>query len=230
MDKNEVMKITALEDTQGDIYFQCIMNDGDRQIIKKLSYTGFMKMMENSYREEGVSLSVGQLPDYYIDAKVSSGGRNMVRVYIPAQVRPFYLANGDRPADSYIIPFPPMLLEVGYGTGYSSGNLTCVKGSYEEVKEAYYNGSLELYRYPFGNVANDGHVCMGNMRVEMKKATDVSEYISRFFDSITNHDYVGNGVVTKKGHTQGTLVGALNGKAIFPLEWLISTKDNAKPY
>lgn len=229
MIEKEVMKITAYEDSQGDTYFRVLLNKEDKEAVKKLTYTDFCKMMMNAYQEPSVSIPVGRLPEYYIDSKVSTSGNKAVFVYIPAQVRPFYLANGDS-VDSYIIPFPPMVLELNYGGGYSTGNMYCVKGTYQETLEDYYEGKLDLFLYPFGNVSSDGHVCMGNMRVEVTKATDVDEYISRFFDSITNYDYVANSKVTTKGHTQGSLVGELNGKEIFPVDWLKASNVKKMPY
>lgn len=220
--------IEGREDKVGNIYFVThARGKNGAGTIKKLTYEQMMEALSTNYRKEIMTLPIGELPEGYLDAVVTEDGVTKVRIYVPEQKRIFQLKlDGQKLPVAYTIPMPPMVFHIQRsctshgGSDRYHGDCCIVKGTYKEVKEDYYNGKLQGYLYPFGNVNDNGGICMGNIRVPMESISDVSMFVDAFFDGITNHDYVNGGSRVRNGMGQMQLLKELNGKDKFPLKWL----------
>lgn len=219
--------IEGHEDKAGNMFFKVRARGANGTgSIKTLTYEHMMEVLSRNYRRETMTLPIGALPEGYLDAVVTESGVSKVRIYVPAQKRIFQLKlQGQRLPIAYTIPMPPMVFNIhSSGDSFDNdrfhGDCCIVKGSYNEVKEAYYNGELQGYLYPFGNVNDSGSICMGNIRVAMQSVRDASKFVDAFFDGLTNHDYVNGESRVTNGMGQMQLLGELNGKDKFPLKWL----------
>lgn len=216
----------AREDATGNTYFCCTLkNDNGGSEIKYLSCTQFLEMLQNVCKSQRQHYPVGRLPEGYLDAYITSTEEKGIRIYVPEEKRCFLLSvPGEKIPRAFMIPMPSMLFDITFTPQHSpSGKCCIVCGSYTEVLEAYYSGTLIGYTYPFGNVStDDGHICMGNIIVNMYTMMDAPKYITAFFDGVTNHDYLSNGSRVTTGLLQMELLGELQNRETFPYEWLFS--------
>lgn len=188
---NPIFMVEGLTDGLGKVFFRCnSTNKKGESATKTLTYEQLMKVLGSSCQEERISVSVGPVPEGYLDALVYSTKGGVVRVYVPEKKRCFLLDNETPIPTGYIIPMPAMVFEIFYGPNGSSGRCCIVKGTYEEVKERYRESSLEQFMYPFGNVNTDGHICMGNILHDISEMSEASIFTDAFFDGITNADYL----------------------------------------
>lgn len=214
--------ITCVEDKLQNPYFVVSFeNENGKSIVKYLTYNQLLRMLDSSYIEEKVYVSPGQLGEGYIDSNICTDGGGSVRIYVPAQPRVMLLRiPNQKLPKAFKIPMPPMLFQVRFGGKRLQGHCCIVKGSFDEVKDQYYGKTLVGYIYPFGNVANDGQICMGNINYEVQAAIDASKYVDAFFDGITSSDYLTASRV-KSGKLQMELLSLLEGKKNFPYEELL---------
>lgn len=61
------------------------------------------------------------------------------------------------------------------------------------LKDTSISNEMQIYKYPFGNVSRDGHICFGNNSLPLIKGPkDLEQVISIFFASSSNDDYFRN--------------------------------------
>ena len=220
------LKIEGLKDSLDKMYFKVVMEDEKGiSTVKTVGYEALLKMLDSSYQEERVGVSIGELPEGYLDARMYPDGSGTVRIYVPEAQRCFLLSNGSNKMPvGYMIPMPSMVFEIKVSeTGSYHGKTHIVKGTYEEVRAAYYAGCLVEYDYPFGNVQTSGDICMGGIRFKMEKISEASVFVDAFFDGVTNQDYIGTKSRVKNGMGQMELLGFLKGKKKFPYEILMES-------
>lgn len=223
---SEKLVIACKTDKVGNIYF-AVSYEGEQgeTIVRYLSYPQLLKLLNDSHIEEQTYVSLGQVPEGYIDSNICTDGRGSVRVYVPARPRVMLIdINGEKVPRAFRIPMPPMIFQIEFGGKRFGGKCCIVKGSYEEVKNKYYDNVLVGYYYPFGNVSETLSICMGNINYDVPAAIDASNYIDAFFDGITNEHYIVKSRV-RSGKFQMELLGSLDGKKVFPDEELIELPE-----
>ena len=229
----DALRFETKTDRRGQIYFNvtCDSKDGN-SITKKLSYKQLLEVLSKSYNEDHIRLPVGNIPFGYIDSYVSNQKNGRVRIYLPAGKRVLFLNVGEKVPKAFMVPMPPMMFDVSFGEGRSHGYVRVVLGTYEEVKKAYYQGILTMYQYPFGNVDTSGSICMGNINVSVPTMDKAWDFVSAFFDGITNSDYVYGSSKVVPGIGQAELLTQLSEMDEFPPEWLVKTSGDKdyRPY
>lgn len=221
------IQITGTEDITGAYTFRATVTDEDgRQVTKVLAYETLCKMLQSTYREAEVpTLTVGEIPPHYLDAKIDAKGNGVVRVLIMSAVRPFLQAVPGTPIPKqWEIPYPSMIFEVTYGKGiHPNGKAYCVKGSEEQIRKAYYSEKgVEIFQYPFGNINAQGGMCMGNIRVSVPTMADVGNFLEGYWNGVTNTDYLkGEQANINIKLTQTELLMNLEGKKNFSEEFLL---------
>ena len=223
------LHIEGLTDKFKKVYFKVSVEDYKGvAVVKTVGYETLVKMLNSSYRVEKESVSIGKLPEGYLDAKVNADGSGVVRVYVPEAIRCFLLDVGEKIPKGIMIPMPSMVFEISISnTGSYHGKTHMVKGTYEKVKEDYYEGRLKEYDYPFGHVHLSGDICMVSVELNIGKISEASQYVDAFFDGVTNADYVGTESRVKNRMKQMELLDYLKGKKKFPYEIL---KESAFPF
>lgn len=228
MSENRIL-IKGTEDATGGMFFNVTVGIGSEEKTKVLSYEGLCKFLQNSYREAEVpSVAVGRVPTGYLDAKVASDGTGVVRVLMMGKRRPFYqyLVNRTVPKE-WEIPYPSMIFEISYGPRrIPGGHAYCVKGTEEEIRNAYFSEKgVETFLYPFGNISSDGHMCMGNIHVEVPTLAEADLFLEAFWTGITNTDYLkGEKANVNVNLTQTELLMNCEKLGAFPEEMLIRSK------
>lgn len=142
-----------------------------------------------------------------------------------------YIENKDLNAYSVImyrepriagIIFESRTYEVGYpGTIYvfTVTNEILTRVSIYAVKDHVLQPETDLYRYPYFNVYQDGHMCLGNNQIKIQKPW----LLHKMPDIITAMP-TNNGLATsnRSGLKGDSLLKAIEGKP-FPNEWLTPT-------
>ena len=203
------MKTELVENAVGQHLFRVEMRDEKGAVISKvISLEDYLSMLETSLKldvkEDVIRIPKGAIPKGYIDGKFSRSGYTVIWRE-PAKKRLFIHKTGH-----YQIPFPDLVF------------CLCVENGRMEQKQVFAASKDTLYRYPFGNVDEDGHICMGNIRVDLESIGDFSE---AFFLSETNEDYYTPKESIRQNWTQGKLLAELSKKDAFPIRWL-----NQAPY
>jgi len=219
-----MIQITSNTDSNGKLYFNVTVRKGEQEIYKVLNYEALCKFLQSSYREAEIpAIAVGAVPQGYLDSKVSPNNTGTVRILCMGQKRPFYQAVMNRKIPKeWEIVYPSMIFEIEYGPGrVPRGRAFCVKGAEEEIRKAYYSDKgVKPFRYPFGNISSDGHMCMGNIRTQVPSMADVDVFLEAFWTGVTNTDYLqGEKVAAKADMTQTELL--MNCSEGFPEEILM---------
>ena len=170
-------------------------------VHKSVTVESFAMALNSSIKErprKKITFSMGKIPPntYSLALKTTQQGAVSgidAWFYFPGRVREFrYTANdagelvkGGKEYRTQI-PYPNLLFHAtakDSGSSLSSGTLYVYA-----YKGEYLHDETRLYRYPFGNVHTDAHVCMGGYSVQVHGLTDLYMYVNQFFLMGTNHD------------------------------------------
>ena len=150
------------------------------------------------------------MPVEVYKAQISSKGESdgyRVILYVKEQMQPFSYAGA-----IMRLPFPAQVfyLEV-------KGGAVKNKKVYA-VKDEIICPDTELFYYPFGNVYDDGRICMGNILTELPTINDSVKFIEAFINGRTNSDLAR--MKNTMGYSQTELIGKIKGKENYPKEYL----------
>lgn len=147
-----------------------------KQMRKTVSLTSFIEMLNKTQVKEKVYYKTGKLPEGYVNGAYGRDGAYIAVIHVPAKKRCLNYYNSRH----FFIPFP----ELYFCFDVSSNGTISHKYCY-----AYDGTSNTLSYYPFGNVSDDGNICMGNIACKAKNPKDLERVIDDFFMSVTNDDY-----------------------------------------
>lgn len=154
---------------------------------------------------------LGRLPKGYLNALYSSSGNFKVWVTMKSEKRPLLYYG-----KTELVPFPNLLLE--FEVSHTKVNRSKIYSFVGDAKEG-----MQLYRFPFGNVYDDGKICWGNMSLpSVKRLEEIEQLVGMFFSSETNDDLFRG----KDFPTQRTFIEELKKYDDFPDKYLKSTGMN----
>ncbi len=110
----------------------------------------------------------------------------------------------------YSIPFPDLIFAVSVSKG--------VRQSFYCFARRKCDG--RICNYPFGNVSNEGSVCMGSIATKSVTPSRIEE---DFFLGVTNNDYYRGIDRCGMEWTQPRLLQELKGKEKYPDNWLVES-------
>ena len=212
------MKVTATIDTKYPQAVRVHCEDDDNiAVLKHISYQDFVELLTESYKHDGAVNRIGTLPIGFIDGgyeKITSTYEAIM--HLPAQERPMKYFD-----KVYIVPFPDLVFYLKA----QKGNVTTSKVFALESGDTTENA--KLYRYPYGNVYDDGRICWGSNRNTIPRVhclKDFEKVVTLFFGAETNNDlfqspkYEKDGVLVDVSQTE--LIQLVEGKEKFPVEFL----------
>ena len=211
------MKVVATMDTKTPSVVSVHCEDEDNiAFIKNISYHSFLELLQKStVEDENVTVRMGTLPEGWYD-----GGYNDVTgtyeaiIHVPAAEQPFNYYE-----KSYILPFPDLVFYLKA----QKGRITASKvfALADPIKKGD-----RLYRYPYGNVYEDGRICWGKNKKlpEITCFKDFEKVIQLFFAAETNNDLYKSPNFSRNSEkvelSQSELIQFLTGKTEFPVEIL----------
>ena len=197
--------------------------DGGKR-SKTISYQDFVTSLAKGVKKEGFSL--GMLPEGTLWFNTGTDSTTDIIVRIPGRKRTFLYQphrtrTGDGNARIYEVPYPDLVmrLTVSPDRVQPTHCLAVLEGDPDKVDE-----NTPLYRFPFGNVAVTGHICMGGNlipRAGMGLKAAVREGLNVFFGSPFNGDYYTPCAMIKTGDSLGDALKKLEKMDTFPGDWLV---------
>lgn len=158
-------------------------------------------------------LRIGKMPEGYVDGAVSpTDGSMKIAVRFPAGMRQYNYCG-----KIFLVPQPGMLC-----LAESVSHLTNL--------QVYAVGEEDkLFHFPAANVFTDGRVCLGRTeRPELKTVKDAERLLPYFYGTEFNNDLYHPGTTVidcLEFKNQEGLLRALQGKDVFPEEWLIPISE-----
>lgn len=204
-----------------------------KSMIKTISKEDFIKLMKTREEEaeekrlaeeEAKNLFelklMPRFPEGTVDVQWYDKDNFFVSVLVPGQVRPTSYMNKEM---ERLIPFPSLLF------GFRISKRALIHSACFAVKETRARNiskSTELYRFPYGNVYQDGRICWGSTGI----ARDIYDNgmsaipfaIETFFNATMNNDLYHDDV-TKKKVSLELLLFELEEKDIFPSSILVKS-------
>lgn len=203
------MQVNTFINERGDVMFKVQLNQSDGQIVvKTLDYDTYLSILMKSTKKKPY-IHLGELPAGYKEAAYMDQDTYKVFLCAPAQKRLMVYRGGH-----YWIPFPGCLffLEVNRGA-------VCTKCVYSYVDEVV-GDDTKLYRYPFGNVSENGNICMGNISIKKMKLSESGEFMELFFTGETSDDYYDKRNI-KPDYSLTQMIQKLEKMEEFPKGWLV---------
>lgn len=188
-----------------------------------MSLTDFISLLTGTVKKKELptTVRVGEIPPGFFDGYMSSVTGVMGGIfYVMPGKRQFLLQHVGGKVIPYNVPMPGLIFALHVRDG--------VKHSFKCLTFKEWKGmDTSLYVYPFGNVHENGGVCMGNINVgKMQCLNDMYKYIHEgFLLGVTNNDYLGgDGVRLTVNATQKEFLDSLKKESEFPNEMLIPAK------
>lgn len=173
MEKNLTISIE-----QGNSRADIVVNHTNGTSVRKnISIQELKKAMDAVYADHLKGNMLGPIPEGYLESCYSSPGNFRIWITLPAKIRTLMYYG-----QVCQIPFPSLLFyfEV-IKTNISKSCLYAFHGKAAE--------GIPLYRYPFGNVYENGNICWGNTQLpRILSLKDVEHLTEMFFMSDTNDD------------------------------------------
>lgn len=201
------IRIEATQDRRGAIMFKVQLEQEDSVEVKTMDYDSFITLMTASAGNESY-IHLGEISPNYVDAAIAKTDSFKIFLKSPAQKRLMLYAEGH-----YWIPFPGCLFF-----------LRVYQGALQEmylysIADTEITAKTQLYHYPFGNVASNGGVCMGNIHFQNLTFKDADKIVEAFFLGKTNNDLYNTHNV-KPAYSLSQLIHKLEKREIFPKRWL----------
>lgn len=210
-------------DKFGNLYFLVTFKEDGKILEKRMEPIKFAEILVGSIKKDVKMIEFPSvIPECIKKARMGSDGNKgtfeAVMVF-PAQKRGFSFAE-----KIFYIPFPALVMKVVYVNGLKKADAVFAL----DTDEPEANSSL--YNYPFGNVYADGHICFGNIKVDVSCLEEAPRVFEDFICGKTNGDLYYQNVRGKSGKSQGEFVEYLSGLDEFPKEELVKCKLEGKKY
>lgn len=188
---------------------------------KRVALCDYLLILQKSV--SNIGFRIGKLPSGFYDGFLDSDGLGFkCIIVIPKGVKPLIYYDA-----IYNIPFPTMVWNFTVRCNELKKSQVFVAKT-DDIKD-----NTKLFKYPFGNVYDDGRICWGgNLNKEIRTIREVEKVISTFFGSSTNDDLwkVGTKISLPTSNDsrclQRGLIESLVGEEIFPNEILVPTEYN----
>lgn len=207
---------TTRTDATGNTVFDVVIRTSDgREKRRSLFLDDYITLLSESKKTKDnyAVIPEGFLPADTIEACVASTSQYDVIWRVHGEKRLMLYGPAGQEPKAHTVPFPDLIFRLSVDDG-----IIRTKECYAAKK-----GDQHLYIYPFGNVATNGGICMGNIYVdELDKRVD--SFTDCFFLGITNNDYWSvTDRVNIKGcdWSQAKLIEELEKRDVFPYEWLV---------
>lgn len=202
---------------------QVIMEDEEGVKRSRLvTIESLLGALKNSVVKEAVNIPVGRVPFGYYDAAVGSFEgkyRAEVVTVLPAgkQMVQYEETRYDICMPSLVFHFKVEGTRLMYTSVYV-------------IKDEKPADKTMLYRYPFGNVSAEGHVCWGsNVLPEIKDLKALESVMMLFIQSPGNSDYYkGKEYCGHEDLTLRQLYEMLKDRDEYPEEYLVAMKQRNK--
>lgn len=147
------------------------------QLRKTVTLESFIKLLTKSHQKAPEYTKIGKLPKGYVNGAVGSDGSFKAVIHVPGKRQCLNFYNSRH----FFVPFPDLYFCFSVQKDGTVARKLCF---------AHDGVSKNLFCYPFGNVNNDGQICMGNIMCKAKTMLELERIIEDFFMSVTNNDYV----------------------------------------
>lgn len=221
--ENNRIESKTIRSQSGMVKMLVSFYDGEKLLEQTvMGLDDYISLLQGAVRrvDAPTSVMLGTVPRTLYDGFVTNEAGTLGGIfYLPPEKRQFVLAAvGDEARQSYYMPMP--------GLVYS---LVCSKGNKRSMKcfayKEWAGDDTVLYCYPFGNVSDEGSVCMGTVNRasdKMKTFVDLDEYIEDSLYGVTNSDYLrGNKVRLSTDATQHQFCDCYKDHEVFPNELLL---------
>lgn len=210
----------SVTDEKGNLFFDVSFRKKDELVEKRISVENFINLLNRNLREDEVYVNVPMLQAKLAGARISSKDKSsFYALYVyEAQKRAFSIAG-----EFFRLPFPALLFGVESLKGVRQSVTVYALDSDTPGEEA------KLYHYPFGNVYENGTVCMGNIvSSKMESLKDAERVFDDFIMGETNeHLYRMHNTM---GLTQLELVKYIEKMEEFPSELLLPTQKSLRSF
>lgn len=212
------MKVIATIDTKFPQAVRVHCEDDDNiAVLKNISYQDFVELLTESRMNDDKVNRIGSLPFGFIDGGYESVTSTFEAIlHLPAQERPMKYFE-----EVYIVPFPDLVFYLKAQKGRVTTSKVFALASGDTSEKA------KLYRYPYGNVYEDGKICWGgnsNSIPSVHCLKDFEKVVTLFFGATTNNDLYKSPIYEKDGvqvnMSQTELLKLMQGKDIYPAEFL----------
>ena len=198
-------------DEQGNLYFDVSYKENDTVIEKRVSVETYLSLLDGHVREQERFVTIPRLSDNVLAAQIGVEDKSSfssLSAY-KAENRAFAIAG-----EFFRLPFPALLMYVRGHKGVRQGVSIYAHDTDSPTDES------QLYHYPFGNVYDDGRVCMGNIVSDgLSDLSTVDKVFDDFICGVTNeHLY---GMQNKLGLTQLELVKYIEKLDKYPTDLLV---------
>lgn len=211
-----VLNITAMFSDKEENYVKLFIEDNfGIAVKKKVRLAHFKSVFDLSCHSKSDMIPIGELPKGYYDGLLTAEDETSFVITICVTSGMRYLCYYD---ERFYIPFPTLMFKFGVKKG---------RVIVSEVFSLDTNRpcrTSKLYRYPFGNVYDNGNICWGlNILKPVLCKKDLDDFVALFFSSGTNDDLFKSNAYD----TQRALFMYLKGEKTFPKELLMENKKYA---
>lgn len=192
-------------------------------IKKTVHCSQLIELLNKSMEDSRKYLHLGEMPRGYLDAKILDLEPLTAEIllFLPESRKRLLYENS-----FYEIPMPNMLMRIGVLKGRLQNSfIVCLKKCMTMLKVQQClseKEDIEWYRYPFGNVSDNGRICWGNNDFQLiSRIKNVELFPNLFFDSPSNDDYYHKGRTNLEFLEIRMLYEFLEKKEEFPDEALV---------
>lgn len=206
-----MMKITAVLSTESANASVVIEQNG-KEVKKTISINDYRRICSELNVAEGQKVRrVGELPAGFYDGGVNEDVYEAI-IKLPGGKRPLFYH-----AKEYFLPFPDVVFY--FKATSTSGNVTSSKVWFLDREE-------KLFKYPYGNVYQDGSICWGgNVLPRIRCLKDFEKLVTLFFSAATNEHLYKETEALIDGKKvvlmQRELIDYVSKKEDFPMDLLV---------
>lgn len=218
--KNEILKLqtSLLFDNFKQPFFNVLVELEDHQQIQKtLNFEDYKDLIGISVREKKEAyLEIPNTPScFYRGGITGEKDTYWVSFFVPKAVRQLVYSPTE---EFFLLPYPNLFFLIEVKKGRATRKL-CFS-----VKDDVPTDSSLLYLYPYGNVDNNGSICMGNCQTKLDDFKMSYNFVETFFLGRDAGHYYRPGVWAKPKVSLRELISLVNKKEEFPKEWLMPSK------
>lgn len=223
MEKISTLQTNLVFDNLRQPYFKVTVGFADgQQLQKTLSFTDYKELIGIAVREEKEPyFSIPDLPQYYYRGGITAKEDTFwVSFFLPKGVRQL----GYSPTNEFFrITYPGLFFVISVNKG-----VVVQKHCYAVADGTITENSL-LYKYPFGNVSQDGSICMGNCSTKIRDFKSSHEFVQSFLLGKDAGHYYSPGEMAKPKVPLRDLFHLVMEKKDFPEEWLMPVVKRGQP-
>lgn len=157
---------------------------------KNILIDDLMSALSNSLKIKEDFIPMGPLPDNLIDMKIASLKPLTAKIYL------FFPEGRKRliyETTRYEVVLPNILMEIDVSKDIVKDVfIHCLEKemNLKKIRSDLFFQKITYYKYPFGNVREDGHICFGsNTMPKIEQVGQVCSIANLFFDAPGNSDY-----------------------------------------